>query len=68
VDADFDRIEGRTPPSANLVFTDLHDLECMLIRSTAFDALLSEFGSSEKLQRFDRDALLARIIHRGWRV
>ena len=55
VDSDFDRIEGRAAISPNIVFTDLHDLECMLLRSTALEALLTEFGSREKLERFNQD-------------
>lgn len=55
VDSDFDRIEGRPPMSLNLVFPDEHDLECMLLRSSALEALLIEFGSREKLERFGCD-------------
>ena len=56
VDADFDRL---TPPtyqkSANLFYTDSHDLETMLINSPAFDKLISEFGSEEKISQFKKD-------------
>jgi Protein of unknown function (DUF4435) len=55
VDADFDRIQGRQTPSANIIVSDLHDLESMLIRSRALDAVLVEHGSSEKLQLLGRD-------------
>lgn len=55
VDSDFDRVEGRTPGSINIISTDLHDIECMLIRSSAFDAVLVEFGSREKIDRFNID-------------
>ncbi|MEM1168633.1 MAG: DUF4435 domain-containing protein [Cyanobacteria bacterium P01_H01_bin.35] len=56
VDADFDRL---TPPtdqkSANLLYTDSHDLETMLINSPAFDKVISEFGSEEKISQFKKD-------------
>jgi Protein of unknown function (DUF4435) len=62
IDADFDQIEGRTHISANIVTTDLHDIECMMLQSTALEVVLSELGSRQKLLRFGRDvrdALLA---------
>jgi len=55
VDADFDHIEGRATISPNLFPTELHDLECVQIRSGALDAVLAEFGSLEKLLRFGPD-------------
>ncbi len=59
VDADFDRL---TPPaeqkSLNLLYTDSHDLETMLINSPAFDKVVSEFGSQEKISQFNQDIRL----------
>ncbi len=52
VDADFDLLEGKPPASPNLLFTDGHDLEIMLLQSSAFDHLLAELGSEEKIARF----------------
>jgi hypothetical protein len=52
VDADFDVLEARVPQSPNLVFTDTHDLETMLLASPALDALLIERGDPEKIERF----------------
>lgn len=49
VDADFDMLEGKHPTSPNLLFTDTHDLETMLLKSPAFDKLLNEFGSAQKI-------------------
>lgn len=64
VDADFDRLS--TPPchSSNLLYTDTHDLEAMLINSPAFDKVLAEFGSDEKIRQFSRDIRLA-ILESG---
>jgi len=67
VDADFDRLQGRALPSPNLLATDAHDLECVLLRSPALDGVLAEYGDRAKIRRFEatqggtvRDALLAR--------
>jgi len=67
VDADFDRLQDRALPSPNLLATDAHDLECVLLRSPALDGVLAEYGDRAKIRRFEatqggtvRDALLAR--------
>jgi len=67
VDADFDRLQGRALPSPNLLATDAHDLECVLLRSAALERVLTEYGNRDKIRRFQdthdctvRDALLER--------
>jgi hypothetical protein len=55
-DADFARLEGQPPHSPNLVWTDTHDLETMLLASPALDRLLSERGDEDKLADFMRSA------------
>lgn len=52
VDTDFDSLEGNTYSSRNILLTDYHDLEIMLFRSKAFEKILSEFGSVDKIRRF----------------
>lgn len=54
VDADFSVLEGQTPGSPNLLLTDGHDLEAMLIRSPALEKLLGEFGSADKIAAFEK--------------
>lgn len=54
VDSDYDSLNGVMLVSDNLVATDAHDLECLLCRSSALDTVLAEFGSSEKIQRFEQ--------------
>ena len=51
VDADFDRIEDRILDSPNVISPDGHDLETMLIRSAAFESVLAEFGSENKISK-----------------
>jgi len=72
VDDDFDSLQGRQGPSPNLIMTDTHDLECMLLRSAALEQVLAEFGSRDKIQQFEqshgytvRDALLERGLKFG---
>jgi hypothetical protein len=52
VDADFDLLDGISVSSSNIIRGDCHDIEAMLVRSPAFDRLLREFGSEEKIKRF----------------
>jgi Protein of unknown function (DUF4435) len=49
VDADFDRLEDSVYESVNLLRTDTHDLETMLLNSLALDKVIAEFGSAEKI-------------------
>ena len=54
VDADFWRLEGTSPASPSILLTDTHDLETMLLRSSAFEKVLSEFGSEEKIASLEK--------------
>lgn len=55
VDADFDRLETLSHHSPNLLRTDTHDLETMLLKSFALDKVITEFGSEEKIIQLNRD-------------
>lgn len=56
VDADFDRCLSPLPNySPNLILTDTHDLETLILQSPALDKLLAEFGSEQKLKNLNRD-------------
>jgi hypothetical protein len=54
VDADFWRLDGIPLSSANLIITDHHDLETMILASNALDELLGEFGSSQKIGKLTK--------------
>jgi len=56
IDADFMHAEKRSSPLANLVTTDLHDLECMMMASPAFEKVLSEFAEPSRLEAFEERA------------
>lgn len=53
IDADFWRLEYHHAASSNLFLTDDHDLECMLIHSSAYDNVLSEYANKNKYLRFE---------------
>ena len=55
VDADFDILEGTVSVSQNLLFTDTHDLETMLLKSPALEKVLLEHGSEAKINNFAKD-------------
>lgn len=59
VDADFDHLEVSFHTTPNLLRTDTHDLETMLLQSSALDKVIAEFGSEEKAARFGRDVRAA---------
>ncbi|MDP9342357.1 MAG: DUF4435 domain-containing protein [Actinomycetota bacterium] len=58
VDGDFWHLEGVGTPSANLLITDFHDAEMLVIVSTALGRVIRELGSAEKIARF-------RALHGG---
>ena len=71
LDADFGRLLGHTQ-HPNIVVTDTHDVESMLVRSKALDAVLDEFGSTPKIESFEaangqsvRDCLVHRVAEIG---
>ncbi|MEZ5672811.1 MAG: DUF4435 domain-containing protein [Thiotrichaceae bacterium] len=69
VDDDFDSLEGKTRDSPNLIATETHDLECLLLCSQAFEKVLAEYGNSGKIKQFKqveardlRESLLMRGV------
>lgn len=59
VDADFDHLKAPSDGDANLIRTDTHDLETMLLKSPALEKVIAEFGSEEKIAKFGRDVRAA---------
>ena len=68
VDSDFELLTGGRSESGNLLYTDAHDLECLLCRSSALDKVLAEHGDDSRIRRFEstgndvRTALLKRAL------
>lgn len=55
VDADFWHLEKYNPESENLLVTDFHDLETMILsNSEVMDKMLSEFGSPEGIKALNK--------------
>jgi hypothetical protein len=66
VDADWDRVEGKTPTSPNCIWSDHHDLLVDLLCSPALDRVLAERGSAEKIHTFEAEqgkTVLDAILH-----
>lgn len=56
VDADFGHVDDSLPASQNIVVTDDHDVEMMIIRTKAFNRVLRVLGSKNKIRNFpDRE-------------
>ena len=60
VDRDYRIPLGLLYASPNLFATDLRDLECMMIGSPVFEAVLTEFGSAKKITAFGGPDAVAR--------
>lgn len=52
IDSDFWNLEGTQAISKNIFQTDSHDLETMILSSSAFERALDEFGSDSKIKKF----------------
>ena len=68
VDDDYDSILGTKRVSMNLVHTDAHDLECILCKSTALDAVLGELGHERKIRAFEAKTgmdVRTNLLHRA---
>lgn len=50
VDADFDLLMSVHPPSDNLLLTDTHDLETMILKSPAFTKFMRTFVPADKVR------------------
>ncbi|MEA5518371.1 DUF4435 domain-containing protein [Limnoraphis robusta] len=69
IDADFDRLENNLPTQTNILLTDSHDLETMLLQSPALEKVLGEFGSEDKIYKLNQDIrsiLLAGGVYIGY--
>jgi len=62
LDADFRRIEGNIPADECVLLTDFHDLEMMLIESSAWQQVLDRRASEQKLNRFQQSRPLKEVL------
>lgn len=54
VDADFDHLEGNVLGLASVFQTDMHDGECFMLATGAFEKLLLECAAQEKIQAWQK--------------
>lgn len=74
IDADFWHIDGCQSSSPNLLMTDEHDLEMMIIRSNSFISVIRDRASKRKLAKIlikhgvndVREILLGRALYVGY--
>ena len=52
IDSDFDRILKKLPKNRDIIATDFHDCEMLMIMTEAFDTVVAEYGSSKKINIF----------------
>ncbi len=52
IDADLRRLKNTIPVSSNILLTDSHDLETMLIQSPAFEHVIESYCSKDKYEAF----------------
>ncbi|MFZ4699692.1 MAG: DUF4435 domain-containing protein [Candidatus Methylumidiphilus sp.] len=69
IDDDGDSLENSRMLSANIIATDGHDLECLLLQSPALErGVLAELGNSMKIERFQQQSGLTvrdRLLENG---
>lgn len=65
-DDDFDYLENTRVQSKNLLYTEQHDLECLLFQANSLEKILAEYGELKRIKQFEsthgctvQDALLA---------
>lgn len=61
VDADFDHLENNLPKSPNVLLTDDHDLEMMMLKTPALEKVIKERGSEEKIKENNIREILLKI-------
>lgn len=52
VDADHWHVLDQTVPSPNVIMTDMHDIELMIIQSDSFQRVINEYASADKVNVF----------------
>ncbi|HEX8435842.1 DUF4435 domain-containing protein, partial [Archangium sp.] len=52
VDADFTVLDQQESPTPNILETDLHDVECMMLASPALAHVLRELGDEKQMDAF----------------
>lgn len=67
IDADWDRLDGVTPPHPSIFFTDGHDLETTLLSTRALARVVDTFGARDVIDRYEADTRTS-IVDEFWRL
>lgn len=59
IDGDFHRILGTVPEIENLFLVDFHDIEIMMIKSSALNNIVNISGYGSKVKEFEKDKNIA---------
>ena len=68
IDSDYDRLLGIEIEEENIIITDTHDIETMILQSDAFEKFEDEFGDDEKIRLYEEekgDDVLDKILGVG---
>lgn len=67
VDTDYDEIVGTKRDMDNLIYTDEHDMETMILKTGAYERFENEFGNQEKVGVYEKECgpILDNILECG---
>ena len=67
VDTDYDEIVGIKRELDNLIYTDDHDMETMILKTDAYEKFENEFGNEEKVSTYESEfgSVLDNILECG---
>lgn len=70
VDADYTVLNGEQGQGGNLLLTDHHDVECMILASPALEHVLHELGVTDQVRAFEaaRGCTVVEHLHRVGKV
>lgn len=54
VDSDYDIILDSIVEDDNIVYTDTHDIETLILQTDAFDRFINEFGDDDKILQYEQ--------------
>ncbi len=54
VDSDFDKLMNKDK-AINILTTDTHDLETLILKTGSLEVLINEYGDDQKIEAFERD-------------
>lgn len=70
VDTDYDAIEGNIKEIDNLIYTDEHDIETMILKTDAYDKFENEYGNEERIGAYESEfgSIMDNILQFGSKI